>query len=174
MITCLLHTSKHSYLHRFSTRSSGVNVDIPNTTYKQSNLLVPPMSKPIPSSTSFGANITPTYWSASQILGHTGYSDHQGTGHGHHHHHAGDPHDQYYTYNNHNHSLDDEHIDDYESDLVDEVLEVSTSECKSDLNISDETSSTLPMLVGDQYVPHERNGKKRQREVADSRNISQV
>ena len=127
------------------------------------------MSKPLPSSTSFGANITPTYWSASQILGHSegraGYSDNQVDYHEHHHH------DQHYAYPNHNHFVDD----DYGSDLVDEVLEVSTSESKCDLNISDETSSTLPMLAGGHkdkdYVPQE---KKRQGEETVRGNISQV
>ena len=138
------------------------------------------MSQALPSSTSFGANITPTYWSASQILGHSegraGYSD-DDHGHKHHHHHGGYPHDQYYTYHSHNHLEDDEDmIDDYVSDLVNEVLEVSTSKDKIDLNISDETSSTLPMLIcGHQdFVHHEKEDGKRKGEEPVSRNTSQV
>jgi hypothetical protein len=59
-----------------STRSSGVNVHIPSPTrsdatdvsYESEHQLVPAMAKPPPSSTSFANNITPTYWSASQLL----------------------------------------------------------------------------------------------------------
>ena len=127
------------------------------------------MSQPPPSSTSFAANITPTYWSASQLLAdhehRTGASDTKHSNHDHPHYCLTDPeyghhvhpsdhlYDQYYPAHhdyrntNHYHNLvvNDE-FGDYGSDLVDEVLEVNTSNCKSDLNISSETSSTLPMI----------------------------
>ena len=128
------------------------------------------MSHPPPSSTSFAANITPTYWSASQLLSdhehRTGASDPEQNNPDHPHYYVTDPdygqhvhpsdhlYGQYYlehldhrnTNNYHNHVENEEQFDDYDSDLVDEVLEVNTSTCKSDLNMSGETSSTLPMI----------------------------
>ena len=58
------------------TRSSGVNVHIPSpsrseatdVSYDSDHQLVPTMAKPPPSNTSFANNLTPTYWSASQLL----------------------------------------------------------------------------------------------------------
>ena len=162
-ITCWFCRSriphKQELQHGFKTKSSGVNVDISSSTtssdtisYKQNNnLLAPTLSQPLPGS----ADVTPTYWSASQLL-----ADHEnrtGGRHQHYHHqpdhlhHLHPPHNHGHLHqisnNSEEHYFDnDEYVDDYGSDLVDEVLEVSTSECKSDLNISDETSSTLPML----------------------------
>ena len=43
--------------------------DATDNSYDSDHQLVPPMNKP-PSSTSFAANLTPTYWSASQLLSH--------------------------------------------------------------------------------------------------------
>ena len=43
-------------------------------------------------------------------------------------------------------TMNDEHFGDYGSDLVYEVLEVNTTKSSDNLNISDESSSTLIML----------------------------
>ena len=74
-------------------------------------------------------------------------------------HHHGHLHEDSYIYNYHNDVGDDEDLGDYDSDLVDEVLEVNTSKSKSDLNMSDETSSTLPLVTSDQddYRGHVTN-----------------
>ena len=181
--------SKPSSLHGFNTKSSGVNVHIPSpaqsvstdasSCYSQTKLsshpLVPPMSHPPPSSTSFANNITPTYWSASQLLTEHEHrisaspADHNNHNHplyyvtspehvDHVHpsdhlyhqyypvHHQGHAHDLRNTYNYHNQTVNDEQFGDYGSDLVDEVLEVNTTKSKSDLNISDASSSTLLMI----------------------------
>ena len=82
LVLCLLcwrrgSVSRASKIKIRTTRSSGVNVHIPSPTrsdatdvsYESEHQLVPAMSKPPPpSSTSFANNITPTYWSASQLL----------------------------------------------------------------------------------------------------------
>ena len=162
-ITCWLCRSrlphKQESLHGFKTKSSGVNVDISSSTtssdtnsYKQNNnLLVPTLSQSLPSS----ADVTPTYWSASQLL-----ADHENRTGGRQQYCLHQPDHLHHPHPLHNHGVfspisnlskghyfdNDEYVEEYGSDLVDEVLEVSTSECKSDLNISDETSSTLPML----------------------------
>jgi hypothetical protein len=177
------HSSKHSSLHGFSTKSSGVNAAIPSPAHsvatdtssyrsegKHSNhMLVPPMVKPLPSSTSFAANITPTYWSASQILGHQDlkHNDHgynvTGQEYGHHVHpdqHVHHPLNTYYTDDDDH----DDHYVNYGSDLVDEALEVNTSNYKSD-----ETSSTLPSDQGSVT-----NMNPRQDEALIHRNITQV
>eukprot|EP00090_Calanus_glacialis_P046038 TRINITY_DN8846_c0_g1_i15.p1 TRINITY_DN8846_c0_g1~~TRINITY_DN8846_c0_g1_i15.p1 ORF type:complete len:761 (-),score=183.82 TRINITY_DN8846_c0_g1_i15:95-2296(-) len=221
--------SKHSSLHGFNTKSSGVNVHIPSPAHSvstdgsscrsesklSSHLLVPPMSHPPPSSTSFAANITPTYWSASQLLAdhehRTGVSDTNHSNHDHPHYYVTDPeyehhvhpsdhlYDQYYpvhhhhrnTNHYHNHVVNDEQFGDYGSDLVDEVLEVNTSNCKSDLNISSETSSTLPMIGisdrvsggdsqvtgiggGDSQVTDIRGGDSEAQAREIQRNVTQV
>ena len=174
IITCwLCHTrlpNKQESLHGFKTRSSGVNVDIsssaPSSDTSSSklnnNLLAPPKQ----SSASFGANITPTYWSASQLLAdhenRTGENKNSEQHQDHHLEHCHPSDHLYHLYNplhyhghfhedkskfgNHHHFDNEEHIDDYGSDLVDEALKGNRSEYKSDLDISDETSSTLPML----------------------------
>ena len=142
------------------------------------------MGKPDISSTSFGANITPTYWSASQILGHShnheqyrdnnhDYDYHE---HEHNNHHAEYPHNRYFTYHNQNHTEVVEDILDYGSDLVDEALAVSTSDYKSDLNISSDTSFTLPMLEGGHhdFVQNTRQTMTGLHQEHVVRNISQV
>jgi hypothetical protein len=83
LVLCLLcwrrgNARRASKIKIRTTRSSGVNVHIPSPTrsdatdvsYESEHQLVPAMSKPPPppSSTSFANNITPTYWSASQLL----------------------------------------------------------------------------------------------------------
>ena len=164
---------KPNSLHGFNTKSSGVNVHIPspahsvstnaisyNSEHKLSNLpLVPPMSRPPPSSTSFANNITPTYWSASQLLAEheqrvsSGQEDpfyYVTSPELDNHLHLSDyDHPQNYFYDpRNNYSFDnqiviEEQFGDYSSDLADEALEVNTTKSVQDLNMSDESSSTI-------------------------------
>ena len=84
-----------------------------------------------PSSTSFANNITPTYWSASQLL-----ADHEhrkrdlpSSNHPHHGHHY----HQYYPVHHHT-----SHYDDHESDILEDN--------NNEHNTSDQSSSTIVML----------------------------
>ena len=84
-----------------------------------------------PSSTSFANNITPTYWSASQLLADHEYRkrDLPST----HHHHHGHHYHQYYPVHHQT-----SHYDDHDSDILEDN--------NNDNTASDQSSSTIVML----------------------------
>ena len=146
-VSCWLQRRRHTIgklrsLHGFSNKvSSGVNVVIDKSTSKlesepavhhiatstaSSSSPVPP-----PSSTSFANNITPTYWSASQLL-----ADHElrkrDNPNNYHHHHHGHHYHQYFPVHH------ESHFEDHDSDLLEDN--------NNDHNSSDHSSSTIVML----------------------------
>ena len=147
------------------TQSRGVNVHIPaqdnsendsDTKHNKYHQVTQP------SSTSFSNNITPTYWSASQLLGVHEHTHSDGADDTNHHYftlHSEHPSPQYQNYHHHEPYQDyrkeyncndeigsDDQYNDYCSDILDEALEVNTTDSKSDLNISDESCSTLVII----------------------------
>ena len=139
-------------LHGFSNKvSSGVNVVIDKSEHAARDHLATarhvhvPTGNSIssgsataspapPSSTSFAANLTPTYWSASQLL-----ADHETRrqhGHQHLHQHQHGPGQHYHQY------LPVHHQHHYEPDHDSDILEDNNNEH----NTSDQSSSTIVML----------------------------
>ena len=181
-ITCWLCRRRQKSQHGFSTstRSSGVNVSIPSPVHSEAtdtssyslsegkhknNLLV----QALPSNTSFAANITPTYWSASQLLANiedrNEDTEDKHKNHDHHDYivsgqeytyHVQPPHrlhDHHHYHHHHHHAhnyntRDDGDYDNYGSDLVDEVLEGNTST---------DTTSTLHSDTGSVVDMDQRN-----------------
>ena len=91
-------------------------------------------------------------------------------------HHQGHAHDLRNTYNYHNQTVNDEQFGDYGSDLVDEVLEVNTTKCSDDLNMSDESSSTLLIINNSLQgsVAELKSSGKQESFAENKRNITQV
>ena len=123
-------------LNGFSNKvSSGVNVVIDKSESRGGldtrHVHVPNINNPQPSSTSFANNITPTYWSASQLL-----ADHEHRkrdNHSNHHLHHGHHYHQYYPVHHQT-----SHYEDHDSDIVEDN--------NNDHNTSDQSSSTIVML----------------------------
>ena len=131
-------------LNGFSNKvSSGVNVVIDKSESRGLDTCVTHVPRHTnntvqqPSATSFANNITPTYWSASQLLGDhehrksrenssVGSSNHHHNHHGHHYH-------QYYPVHHHS-----PHYEDHDSDIIEDN--------NNDHNASDQSSSTIVML----------------------------
>ena len=126
-------------LHGFTNKvSSGVNVVIDKSESKLDGrhlqLTQSVAAAPAPSTTSFANNITPTYWSASQLL-----ADHEHRNKvqsHHHHHHHGHHYHQYLPV----HHQAESQCDDRDSDALEDN--------NNDNNVSehDQSSSTLVML----------------------------
>ena len=151
-VSCWLQRRRHSIgklrsLHGFSNKvSSGVNVVIDRSTSKfdsepavhhiaTSNTTTSTTSSSAnslpPSATSFANNITPTYWSASQLLADHEHRKRDNPNNYHHHHHGHHYH-QYFPVHH------ESHFEDHDSD----VLEDNNNEH----NTSDNSSSTIVML----------------------------
>ena len=114
--------------------SSGVNVVIDKSESRgidTRHVHIPNINNTQPSSTSFANNITPTYWSASQLL-----ADHEHRkrdNHSHHHLHHGQHYHQYYPVHHQT-----SHYEDHDSDILEDN--------NNDHNTSDQSSSTIVML----------------------------
>ena len=151
-VSCWLQRRRHSRgklgsLHGFSNKvSSGVNVVIDKSTSKldsepairhvatsiSSSATISATTSPVPpSSTSFANNITPTYWSASQLLADHEHRKRDNPNNYHHHHHGHHYH-QYYPVHH------ESHFEDHDSDLLEDN--------NNEHNTSDHSSSTLVML----------------------------
>ena len=139
------HRGKLGSLHGFSNKvSSGVNVVIDKSTSKldsepaihhvatSSSSSSGATTSPLPpSSTSFANNITPTYWSASQLLADHEHRKRDNPNNYHHHHHGHHYH-QYYPVHH------ESQFEDHDSDLLEDN--------NNEHNTSDHSSSTMVML----------------------------
>ena len=128
--------------------STGVNVVIDKTDTSRdfSSHMAAPASSPSqgqgvapPSSTSFANNLTPTYWSASQLLADHETRSRKLPRESHHHHHHGQHYHQYYPVH---HQLHHHHYDVDDQDMSD-ILEDNNNDAA---NSSDQSSSTIVML----------------------------
>ena len=152
VVSCWLQRRRHSRgklgsLHGFSNKvSSGVNVVIDKSTSKLDSepaihhvaTSISSTGRPAttasplpPSSTSFANNITPTYWSASQLLADHEHRKRDNPNNYHHHHHGHHYH-QYYPVHH------ESQFEDHDSDLLEDN--------NNEHNTSDHSSSTLVML----------------------------